>query len=288
MNEQVVILANNGVAKGLSKATYGVVVRNGLLSIVDYLGNEVSVASQLTFQDINGALQGQVLVTDAVEFSDRTGTVNPDNALGQKGGEPYWGDDRLAKAVFRKITFTNVQAQAFADGIQKLHLGGFPIPAAEANEDADPVGIRIELQIDSSGGGVLPTTSDLYILVRLGTGVADLTEGSYLKITPTEFYEVRKMKGVLSLSETTGNLRTSLLIPTQEIAGAADQVTPADYLPMAATVITNDPTTMKPVDELTSFEFYIVGDWSPADFALMSISGSIELLAETTVSGTLA
>lgn len=242
----------------------------------------------LTAAAINEALEGEALVVDYIQTADRTGVVIPDNSYGQKDGVPYYGNLPFASSIFRKLNFQGVQALAMADGIQALHLGGFAIPAAEANDDAAPIALKIELQMDCVGGGAVPTTSNLYLLVRLGTGTVDLTQGSYIKITPGDMYEIRRMKGVVALAESAGLLRPNITLTSQEIARGLTPVTDADYFPVAEVDLTNDTTVTVTENVATSLQFYLVGNWAPADFTIVSVSGSIELLNETTVTGALA
>jgi len=176
----------------------------------------------------------------------------------------------------------------FSPGIQTFHLGGFPIPAAEAN-DATQIAFTLSTSIDCSTGGSAPAGNDeLYLLVKFGSATPDMTKGAWIKITPGDVYEIRKMKGLINIVESGGLLRPALTIGGQEVASGATPATDADYFPMAAVDVTNDTTYSDPENTATTINFFLVGNWVDGTFAVMSVSGVLELLYEELITGSLA
>lgn len=228
-----------------------------------------------------------VLEVDYLVTEDRSGLSIPPGAYGHKGGIPFFGDAPLGEQLRERLRFQQIQANAFTPQIESYHIGGFVVPAFYANE-SKLWNLRVEIELNSEAGGSIPAAGDdIYLLLRLGTGVADLTEGAYIKLTPTAILETRKLNAVISMTASTGQIRPNLTAASQEIITAANTTADATFKPFSPVDITNDPSLLKPENTETSLEFYLVANWTQALASITLITGLLELTHETVTFGQL-
>lgn len=241
---------------------------------------DIGVPAPPTTESVLALLEGAAVEVDYIETADREGLAIPVGAYGQKRGIPYFGNSPLSDQITQRLDF-DAAISNFGGVAQMLSalIGGITVPESSAVDEKAYI-VDVEVTMDCSAGGSVPTASDeIYLLLRLGTGVANLTEGAWIKITQNAIFERHRFRLFINLTESAGQLRPTLTAATKEVSRSAALDAVGDLTPFEATTIVNDSSLLTAAGEATSLQFYVVADHNALGFHIIAMTGSINVVS---------